>query len=39
MIDYQFGFWKRYFSILALIAVLDQIYYHLDNNKKDWEFS
>jgi len=34
LIDYQFGFRKCYSTTLALIDVLDQIYYQLDNNNK-----
>jgi len=32
--DYQFGFRKCYSTTLALIDVLDQTYYQLDNNNK-----
>jgi len=32
--DYQFGFRKCYSTTLALIDVLDRIYYQLDNSKK-----
>jgi len=29
--NYQFGFWKNYSTVLALIDVIDDIYSHLEN--------
>jgi hypothetical protein len=31
--DFQFGFWPNHMTNLALIEIINNIYYHLDRNE------